>query len=237
MKILVVIPAFNEEKNLVDLINRIGFLNECQVNVIVINDKSTDNTISLLNNMKVEYIDLPCNLGIGGAVQTGYKYAELHDFDIAIQVDGDGQHDPHFIKDLIDPLIEGRADMVIGSRYIKKEGFQSSIMRRVGIRYFSLVINLLTGVVVTDPTSGFRACNSKVIRQFVRYYPVDYPEPESIVSLLRNGFKIEEIPVVMAKRQNGKSSINKFKSIYYMFKVSLAIFIDMLRQKQKKLQS
>ncbi|MBT2763306.1 glycosyltransferase family 2 protein [Paenibacillus sp. ISL-20] len=237
MKILIIIPAFNEEHNITNLLDNINKFKAANIEVIVINDKSTDNTLFELIKKDVQFIDLPCNLGIGGAVQTGYKYANLHNFDIAIQVDGDGQHDPSYIEELINPIIEGRADMVIGSRYINKEGFQSTLLRRIGIRYFSRMIKLCTGQIVTDPTSGFRACNSKVISQFISYYPMDYPEPESIVSLLRTGYRITEIPVVMVKRENGQSSINKFKSIYYMIKVSIAILIDILRKKQSYTQA
>jgi glycosyltransferase involved in cell wall biosynthesis len=242
VKILIIIPAYNEEKNIKNLIVQLDQLDKpgtSKFEVIVVNDKSTDNTLDVLKQLDIKFIDLPCNLGIGGAVQTGYKYAKLNNFDIAIQVDGDGQHDPVFIDKLIRPIVEGEADLVIGSRYLNKEGFQSTILRRIGIRYFSNVIKFFTGQLITDPTSGFRACNNKVIDEFVAYYPVDYPEPESIVSILRTGHVIQEIPVIMTERLNGKSSINSFKSIYYMIKVSIAIFIDALRKERKvsRLQS
>jgi glycosyltransferase involved in cell wall biosynthesis len=228
MKILAIIPAFNEETGLKKV--ALQFKDISFVDILVINDCSNDHTSELGRKLGFNVIDLPCNLGIGGAVQTGYKYAWENDYDIAIQVDGDGQHDPIYIKDLIEPIMDGRADLVIGSRYLKKEGFQSSFMRRVGICYFSFLINLLQKKRITDPTSGFRACNRKVIEQFSIRYPHDYPEPESIAYLLRNNCSVEEIPVMMNARAGGESSITAFKSIYYMVKVSLAIFIDSLRK-------
>ena len=228
MKILAIVPAFNEEEGLKNV--ALQFKEIDFVDILVINDCSKDHTSEIGRQLGFQVIDLPCNLGIGGAVQTGYKYAWEHNYDIAIQVDGDGQHNPSYIIELIRPIEEGKADMVIGSRYLKKEGFQSSFMRRMGITYFSFLIQLLEKEKITDPTSGFRACNRKVIEQFSRLYPHDYPEPESIAYLLRNQFHIAEIPVVMNERFGGRSSITSFKSIYYMIKVSLAIFIDNLRK-------
>lgn len=230
MKILAIIPAYNEEENIELLLNK---LKMSRVDVLVINDNSIDSTSEICKRHAVNVIDLPCNLGIGGAVQTGYKYAKNNNYEIAIQVDGDGQHDPRFIDVLIEPLINGKADMVIGSRYINKNGFQSTYIRRIGIRYFSLLIKQLTRKGITDPTSGFRACNSKVINEFSMKYPVDYPEPESIVYLLRKNYRVAEIPVIMKERIGGVSSIGAIRSVYYMIKVTLAIFIDILRGREK----
>lgn len=228
MKILAIVPAFNEEQGIKHVVEQFRTIED--VDILVINDCSQDNTSKVCRSFGLNVIDLPCNLGIGGAVQTGYKYAELNGYDIAIQVDGDGQHDPSYIKELIQPLVNQTADLVIGSRYLTKEGFQSSFMRRVGISYFSFLINLLQKKKITDPTSGFRACNRSVIELFSKRYPIDYPEPESIVYLLRNNFKVEEIPVLMNARIGGESSINMIKSVYYMIKVSIAIIIDNLRK-------
>jgi glycosyltransferase involved in cell wall biosynthesis len=228
-KILVIVPAFNEEEGLKQVAEKFKNI-ECVDDILVVNDCSNDHTSFLGKKLGFNVIDLPCNLGIGGAVQTGYKYAWEHGYDIAIQVDGDGQHDPAYIKDLIRPIQEGKADLVIGSRYLKKEGFQSTCLRRIGIRYLSFLINLLGKKRITDPTSGFRACNRKVIERFSIRYPHDYPEPESIAYLLRNKFRITEVPVVMNERIGGKSSITLFKSVYYIIKVSLAIFIDNMRK-------
>ncbi|MDB5056341.1 MAG: glycosyl transferase family 2 [Bacilli bacterium] len=228
-KILAIVPAYNEQHNLPKLVEALRLI-EPKLDIVVINDRSQDQTALICKQLAVNTIHLPCNLGIGGAVQTGYKYAHLHGYDYAVQVDGDGQHNPQHIMDLLAPLYAGQADLIIGSRYIKKEGYQSTSMRRLGIKYFSLLIALLIHQKVTDPTSGFRACNAKVIDLFSRYYPADYPEPESIVFIKRNGFTIAEVPVIMQERQTGTSSIKSFKTIYYMIKVSLAMVIDKMRR-------
>ena len=170
-------------------------------------------------------MNLPANLGIGGAVQTGYKYAFFNGYDTAVQLDADGQHDPAFLKSMLNKMIETDADMVIGSRFIEKQGFQSSFARRMGIRYFSGLIKFLTGKRITDPTSGLRLANRKVIEIFAKDYPVDYPEPESTAHILKKGMKVHEIPVIMRERQGGKSSINMKRSVYYMIKVSIAILL------------
>ncbi|MDQ0724088.1 glycosyltransferase involved in cell wall biosynthesis [Paenibacillus sp. W4I10] len=230
MKILLVIPAYNEQDNIVELINNIKKIGIENLDILVVNDCSSDKTQLMCSELRVDIINLPCNLGIGGAVQTGYKFAHNNDYDIAIQVDGDGQHRPEYIEKLLQPIIERNVDLVIGSRYIKKEGFQSTFLRRVGINYFSKLLFTLTGQLITDPTSGFRACNKRVIEIFSKRYPVDYPEPESIMYLKRNMYVIEEIPVVMKSRGSGTSSITPFKSMYYMLKVSMAIMIDKLRR-------
>lgn len=223
-KVLIIIPAFNEEKNLEELLIKIN--NICpQFDVLVINDCSRDNTSAICKKCNVKVVDLPVNLGIGGAVQTGYKYALIKDYDIAVQVDGDGQHNPSFIQPLVNEVLKG-SNLCIGSRFIDKQGFQSSRVRRFGIKYFSALIKLLTKQEVTDPTSGARACDKKVIRYFADNYPKDYPEPETIVKLKKKNLKISEIPVVMNERKEGTSSITIIKSVYYMIKVSLAIVID-----------
>lgn len=223
MKVLIIIPAFNEEKNLPKLLT---ILKEKFpiYEVLVINDCSKDNTIKVCKDLGITIIDLPVNLGIGGAVQTGYKYAMYKDFDIAIQVDGDGQHNPEYIELLVEGIRQG-SNICIGSRFIDRVGFQSSLSRRVGIKFFSNLIKLLTGKNITDPTSGFRACDKKAIAYFAYDYPKDYPEPETIVSANRHNLKIAEVPVVMNERKAGKSSITAIKSAYYMLKVSLAIIV------------
>lgn len=231
MNILVIIPAFNEEENIGKLIRKIQEIKyKNKVDIVIINDQSTDETSSLCKKMYVDVLDLPCNLGIGGAVQTGYKFAALHNYDIAIQVDGDGQHNPEYIESLIEPILQGKSDMVIGSRYIEHRGFQSTGMRRMGIWYLKHLINILTGLKITDPTSGYRACNKEVIQIFASNYPKDYPEPESIMYIKRKGLIVSEVPVIMNEREGGESSINFNRSIYYMIKVSLAIVFDKIRK-------
>ena len=224
-KILVLVPCYNEEENIVATIERLKAT--CLgVDFLVINDCSTDSSPALLKNHVYPYLDLPINLGIGGGVQCGYQYARDNGYDVAVQMDGDGQHDPRYLFHVVDPVLQGQYDMCIGSRFIQKEGFQTSFMRRVGIRFLSGLIRLLCGKQVLDVTSGFRAANSQMIEYFSRHYASDYPEPEAILSASLSGFRVGEVPVVMQERQGGMSSISTFKSAYYMIKVSLALIID-----------
>lgn len=224
-KILVLVPCYNEEENIVATIERLKAT--CPgVDFLVINDCSTDSSPALLKSHGYPYLDLPINLGIGGGVQCGYQYARDNCYDVAVQMDGDGQHDPRYLFHVVDPVLQGQYDMCIGSRFIQKEGFQTSFMRRVGIRFLSGLIRLLCGKQVLDVTSGFRAANSRMIEYFSRHYASDYPEPEAILSASLSGFRVGEVPVVMQERQGGMSSISTFKSAYYMIKVSLALIID-----------
>ena len=225
MKILVIIPAYNEEKNIINVVHNIK--EHCpNVDYVIINDCSKDNTKKVIEENGFNYIYLPVNMGIGGGVQTGYKYAVDNDYDIAIQIDGDGQHDPKYINKLIQPIIDGEANMTIGSRFIEKEGFQTSFMRRVGINFLKVLIRICCGVVITDATSGFRASDKELTKRFSEVYAQDYPEPEAIIDSVVNGFKVKEVPVIMHERQEGESSINAVKSVYYMIKVSLAIILS-----------
>lgn len=229
MKKLIIIPAYNESENIEKTVESITKYAP-EFDYVIINDCSTDDTKKICQKNHFNFVDLPINLGIGGAVQTGYRYAYEGGYDIAVQVDGDGQHDPRFLKKMSDYLIENNLDMVIGSRFINKEGFQSSGTRRIGIKYFTIFIQILTGTKITDPTSGLRMVNRKVIEIFTRDYPKDYPEPESVVAILRKNKKVKEIPVVMKERAGGVSSISPKKSIYYMIKVTLAILIECIRK-------
>ncbi|MEG1433584.1 glycosyltransferase family 2 protein [Eubacterium sp.] len=222
--VLIVIPAYNEEES---ILNVIFSLKKAIPNAdyIVINDCSTDRTESICEKNNLNYISLPVNMGIGGAVQTGYHYAVDKNYDIAVQMDGDGQHDPEYIINLIAPLISESADMVVGSRFITKDGFQSSQMRRMGIHFLKWLIKFCCGVVINDTTSGFRATSKKLTAFFSENYAQDYPEPEAIIAAVLNGYTVKEVPVVMHERAGGVSSINTLKSVYYMIKVSLAIVI------------
>lgn len=229
LKRLIIIPAYNEAENIVKTVEAIkekakGF------DYIIINDCSTDRMKNICEENGYNVINLPINLGIGGSVQTGYKYAYNHDYDIAVQVDGDGQHDPEFLNKMADYLIKHNLDMVIGSRFIECEGFQSSKLRRIGIIFFSKLIKILTRVEITDPTSGLRMVGKNVISLFAQDYPRDYPEPESVVAVIRRNMRVEEIPVVMKEREGGVSSISMKKSVYYMIKVTLAILIEWIRK-------
>lgn len=237
MKVLLIIPAYNEEENIKNTVRKIEEFSH-EIDYIVINDGSTDDTEKILTENNIHHIKLINNLGIGGAVQTGYKYAYENGYDIAIQFDGDGQHDVNYVPQICEPLIKGQADMCIGTRYLDKSEskFQSTFMRRLGANIISLFIKICTGKKITDPTSGFRAVNKTVIEEFAKHYPTEYPEPESTVSLLVNGYNVKEIPVSMNERTGGVSSIRLFKTVDYMMKVVLAIIVDSIsfRKRRKK---
>jgi len=218
------VPCYNEQETIASLYHEIR--EKTSYDVIFINDCSTDDSKDALLREKIPHLDLPLNLGIGGAVQTGYRYALSKDYDIAVQVDGDGQHDPGQIDLIVAPIEQGQADLVIGSRYIGKTGYQSSAMRRVGIKFFRILIYCLSGKTITDATSGFRALNRKTLQLFDTHYASDYPEPESNMLAIKNKLKVCEIPVTMRERQGGKSSIKALQPIYYMLKVSLGIIIS-----------
>lgn len=224
MKTLIIIPAFNEATNIEQVLSNIGGCTR-QADYLVVNDCSSDATEQKLEELHASYISVPVNLGIGGAVQAGYKYAKKNNYDIAIQVDGDGQHDVSYIAEMIRVIDSEEADIVIGSRFIDREGFQSSVLRRIGISLLSNLIFLMCGKKVKDVTSGFRAVNKTFINIYADNYPDDYPEPEAIVTAVLYGGRIKEIPVIMRERISGKSSINFKNSVYYMVKVTLAIII------------
>ena len=228
MKVLMIIPAYNEELNIVNTVKKIQSHNKksnYMVDYIIINDGSTDNTKEICNSNNFNVINLVCNLGIGGAVQTGYKYALENEYDVAIQFDGDGQHDENYIDVLLQEIEKGN-NFVIGSRFVENlSKFKSSGARRFGIKILSFLINLCTGQKIYDPTSGFRAADKEVINIFASHYPSEYPEPESTAELLKKDFKVKEVPVEMHEREFGSSSIKPLKSIYYMFSVCLSIII------------
>lgn len=228
MKKLVIIPAFNEAESIVETVRDIRE-NAPEFDFVVINDCSRDRTLEVCKKQHIKVLNLPINLGIGGAVQTGYVYAYHQNYDIVVQFDGDGQHDAKFLEAMAEKLVREQADMVIGSRFIKKQGFQSSGVRRIGIRIFSFLSRVLFGVKITDATSGMRMCNRKVMELFIKDYPRDYPEPETVCRLLRKKCKVMEIPVEMKERSAGVSSISFSRSVYYMIKVTLAILIERLR--------
>lgn len=233
MKTLVIIPCYNEQDSIVKVINNLKN-NAPDVDYLIVNDCSTDNTEKILRENGFNYINNPINLGIGGGVQAGYLYAQQNGYDIAVQMDGDGQHDPKYLSRVIAPVADGTFDMAIGSRFIEKEGFQTSFMRRFGINIISAFILILTGKRIKDTTSGFRACNRKLIEFFARNYADDYPEPEAIMACIVNGFSVGEVAVVMEERQGGVSSIRSLKSAYYMIKVCLALIVNRISFAGKK---
>ncbi|WP_040198291.1 glycosyltransferase family 2 protein [Candidatus Soleaferrea massiliensis] len=235
MKKLVIIPAYNESMSIKRVVENLRE-KAADYDYIIVNDCSTDQTEMVLKENGYHYISFPSNLGIGGAVQAGYKYAKQHSYDIAIQMDGDGQHDPQYLKDIVEPVKHGMCDMAIGSRFINKTGFQSSLIRRLGIKFISFVIRLCCGEKVFDTTSGFRACNAQLIHYFSDNYAQDYPEPDAIVSASLNGWKIQEVPIVMCERSEGVSSINTWKSVYYMIKVPLSLILHRISTGRKKVK-
>ncbi len=224
--ILIIIPAYNEAENIENIVDEIttGYP---QYDYVVVNDGSSDSTSKILKKRGYNHINCPINLGIGGAIQTGYRYAKEKDYEIAVQIDGDGQHDPAYIEKVVAPIIADEADYVIGSRFVSGdgEGFQSSATRRIGIRFLSALITVLCFKKVKDVTSGFRAVNKFFIDVFADNYPIDYPEPEAIMDAVMRRKRLLELPVVMRERETGTSSINLKKSIYYMIKVTLDIVV------------
>lgn len=232
-KVLIIIPALNEAKAIGRLINEIRQLHPW-VSIVVVDDGSGDNTAIEAEKAGASVIRLPYNLGIGGAVQTGFRLAADENYEAAVQIDGDAQHDPRYLEAVLTPVLNGELDLCIGSRFLSHEsGFKSTFARRFGIRFFSVLLSSLTGVHLTDPTSGFRASGPRLIRFFADYYPVDFPEPEAIQIAKRLHARIGEVPVRMRKRLGGISSIRMFKTLYYMVKVTLAILIDTIKTTPK----
>lgn len=234
-KILLIIPAYNEEESILKVVNNIYKYNEknnIKYDVVVINDGSNDNTEEILINNNINHIKLINNLGIGGAVQTGYKYALKNNYDIAVQFDGDGQHNVKYVEKIVKPIIENKANMVIGSRFIddSTSDFKSSKARQMGIKLISFFIKLVTGKKIYDTTSGFRAIDRKLIKLFSDNYPVEYPEPVSTTEILKKNYKVYEVPVSMNERENGVSSIRMWKSCYYMVNVILYILVIGVRR-------
>ena len=228
-KILIVVPAFNEQQN---ILNVIGDVQASIPNgdVLVVNDCSVDGTsLRARQAANVKVVDLPCNLGIGGAVQTGFKYAREQGYRYMVQVDGDGQHIPGEVEKLVQTMAQTECDMVIGSRFLGVDSFRTSWARRAGIRVFYYLFRLLIHMKVTDSTSGFRIYNRKSIELLARYYPDDYPEPDAIILLKKHGLRICEVGVEMRAREHGESSITPIKSPYYMAKVMLSIFFSYTR--------
>jgi len=228
---LIIVPAFNEEKNIVRVIEDLK-RTEIKPDVLVINDGSIDMTGPLAKSTKnALVVDLPTNLGIGGAVQTGFKFAARNNYRFAVQFDGDGQHIASEIPKLLEVLQNGKINIALGSRFLERSvGFRSTFSRRMGIKIFKAVNSLLIGQKITDNTSGFRAYDHKAIEFLARYYPIDYPEPEAVILLGRNGFTMRELSVSMQERQGGGSSISGLTGIYYMVKVLLAILMTAMRK-------
>lgn len=232
-RLLIVIPSYNEEAALPKLLNEIkttAFLESFTVVPLVVNDCSKDNTELVAKSSGQAVLSLINNLGIGGAVQAGIKYARRNHFDYVLQMDGDGQHPPAEVNKLLQAALDTQADVIIGSRFLHREGFQTSFVRRLGIQYFHWLNRLLTHKSIRDTTSGFRLMGARAIKLAAAYYPDDYPEPESLIFFSRAGLTIKEVPVIMRERQGGKSSIAGFSSLFYMLKVSLSSILSYVRK-------
>ncbi len=234
IKLAVIIPAYNEQESIAMVVNDINAISitNTEITAIVINDCSTDNTSKIANKLDCILIDLTVNLGIGGAVQSGYRYAYDNNFDYVIQVDGDGQHPANEIPKLLNEAITNNINVVIGSRFINNQGFQSSGMRRLGIGFLNKWIKLFTGLNIQDNTSGFRLFDRKVLELVQTNYPDEYPEPESLILFSKKKFTLKEVAVEMKERQGGESSIRNFNQLYYMIKVSMAIFYTFIKTKK-----
>jgi len=229
LKGLVLIPAFNERQSVGKLVHRLRRALPATFDILVIDDGSTDDTLRQVPP-GTAVVSLPFNLGIGGAMQTGYRYASLHGYDVAVQVDGDGQHRPGEVWRLVKRLMESDSDLVVGSRFLESGRYRQSFTRWVGISMLGSLIQLLSGLRITDCTSGFRVANRRVIRAFAHWYPEDYPEPEVILLLHRAGFKVTEQPVRMRQRRAGMTSIPLTRGLFYVLKVITALLLDMARE-------
>jgi len=231
MRAIALVPALNEEGTIASVVAELRAY-DAELEILVVDDGSHDRTAEVARAAGARVLRLPFNLGIGGAVQTGFRYAFENDFELAVRVDGDGQHDPSQLGAVVEPVVRGETDIAVGSRYLgsREDGYRSSPTRRLGIRILARVVSLLTRERITDPTSGFQALNRKAIALFAVDYPHDYPEVEAIVLVRRHRLRLIEVPIAMRPRAVGRSSIRTLASVYYMVKVLLALFVGAFRR-------
>jgi len=229
VKRIAIVPAFNEERNVGRVLDELRAIDP-GLDVVVVSDGSTDRTAEVASGRGAYVIRLPFNLGIGGAVQTGFRYAWEEGYELAVRLDGDGQHDPGELGVLVGPVVAGEADLAVGSRFVEGGGYRSSAARRVGIRILARVVSLIARQRLTDTTSGFQACNRRAIALYAADLPHDYPEVEGMVMAIKHRIRLVEVPVTMREREHGHSSIGTLASIYYMIKILLALFVDLFRR-------
>jgi len=229
VKRIAIVPAFNEERNVGRVLDELRAIDP-GLDVVVVSDGSTDRTAEVASARGAYVIRLPFNLGIGGAVQTGFRYAWEEGYELAVRLDGDGQHDPGELRLLVAPVVAGEADLAVGSRFVEGRGYRSSPARRVGIRILARVVSLIARQRLTDTTSGFQACNRRAISVYAADLPHDYPEVEGMVMAIKHRIRLVEVPVTMREREHGRSSIGTLASIYYMIKILLALFVDLFRR-------
>jgi glycosyltransferase involved in cell wall biosynthesis len=224
-----IVPAYNEERNVGRVLDELRALDP-GLDVVVVSDGSTDRTAEVAAARGAHVIRLPFNLGIGGAVQTGFRHAWEEGYELAVRLDGDGQHDPGELRVLVAPVVAGEADLAVGSRFVAGGGYRSSAARRIGIRLLARVVSLIARQRLTDTTSGFQACNRRAISVYAADLPHDYPEVEGMVIAIKHRLRLVEVPVTMREREHGRSSIGALASIYYMVKILLALFVDLFRR-------
>jgi glycosyltransferase involved in cell wall biosynthesis len=226
---IAIVPAYNEEKNIARVVGELQAFDP-GLDVVVISDGSVDRTADAAAAAGARVLRLPFNLGIGGAVQTGFQYARENGYDLAVRCDGDGQHIPAELAKVIEPVVAGTADIAVGSRFFGGDGYRSSAPRRIGIRLLALVVSAIARQRVTDTTSGFQALNRRALELFAADYPHDYPEVEGMVMTIKHRLRLVEVPVQMREREHGRSSITALRSIYYMAKVLTALFVGLFRR-------
>ena len=228
-KRIAILPALNEERNIGRVLDELRALDP-GLDIVVVSDGSTDRTAEVAAARGAHVIRLPFNIGIGGTVQTGFKYAWEEGYELAVRLDGDGQHDPGELRKLVAPVVAGEADLAVGSRFVESGGYRSSAARRIGIRILARVVSAIAQQRLTDTTSGFQACNRRAIGVYAVDLPHDYPEVEGIVMAIKHQIRLVEVPVTMREREHGRSSIGTLASIYYMIKILLALFVDLFRR-------
>ena len=230
MKSIAIVPAYNEEQNIGRVVDELRAFDP-ELDVVVVSDGSVDRTAEVAAERGAHVVALPFNLGIGGAVQTGFQYAHENGYELVVRCDGDGQHDPSELPKVLAPVLAGEADIAVGSRFAGGEGYRSSATRRVGIHLLALIVSAIARQRVTDTTSGFQALNRKALDLFAADYPHDYPEVEGMVMTIKHRLRLTEVPVAMREREHGRSSITALRSVYYMVKVFVALFVGLFRRR------